>query len=134
MSLSKPKGRLLAVDYGQARIGLAISDDTRVIANSLGVIKGHKEVKKSVNSLLERLRILKKDEYVIGGIIVGYPLHMDGKPGTLAKEIQEFAKAVEEATEIPVTLWEERLTSMQADRILQEAFSLAKSVLAPSTL
>ena len=101
------KKRLLGVDFGHVRIGLAMSDPLQIIASPLATIQGSKNP-----------RIAAKD---IGQIIVGLPLHLNGKESERSTQVRAFAVALEEQSGIKVQLFDERLTSVQAERLMKQA-------------
>ncbi len=106
--------RILGVDYGHKRIGLALSDETGTIAQPLDYIDGGAIAKVSVE--LARLC----DERKVGKIVVGVPLRLDGKPSEQTERTLAFIAELRRATAIPVAQWDERLTSVQAERALLE--------------
>ena len=107
--------RILALDVGRKRIGLAVSDPLGITAQGLGVlIRQDRET--DLARLLEVCR-----EYGVKEIVVGLPRHMDGRPGKQAPEIMELAQALGEAMDAVVTPWDERLTTVEADRVLLQA-------------
>jgi len=99
-------GRVLCVDYGTVRIGLAVSDPLGATAQPLDVVS-------DVESVVERAR-----ELDVAEIVVGLPLRTSGQEGPEAGAAREFAREVEEATGITVHLWDERLSSVQAERVM----------------
>lgn len=106
--------RILAIDYGRRRIGLAISDELGVIAKPLATI-----ARKNRRMDLQRLRDLaRKNE--VGVILVGYPVHMSGESGEMAEEAARFAVRIQEALKLPVKLRDERLTSWEAGQMAGE--------------
>ncbi len=107
--------RILGIDYGDVRIGLAISDLTGMIAQSLGVIQGRDEEKR-----LAELDAYMK-EYKPETVVLGYPLNMNGTKGERAERSEDFAKLLEKKYSVKVVLWDERLSSMAAHRTLEEA-------------
>ena len=104
--------RVLCLDYGERRIGVAFSDEAGVIAMPLCVIN----VQNSVQTLREIAGICaeKKPEK----IVVGMPLNMDGSRGPKAEETKEFVRRLEKSLGIAVQTWDERLSSRQAERTL----------------
>lgn len=101
-------GRILAIDYGRRRIGLAISDAAGWTATPLATIE-----RKGRAADLRRLQEASREHGVIR-VIVGHPLRMDGTPGEMAEEAARFARRVEQALGVPVELVDERLTSWAA--------------------
>lgn len=114
MPCTQPLKRILAIDYGERWIGLAISDPLQLTAQPLGSY--------ALRSEQENYRffeeILKK--YDIGLIVIGWPLKMNGQPGNQANQAQRFAQWLEKNFNLPIVLWDERLTTRQAQTILQE--------------
>ncbi|MCX7973819.1 MAG: Holliday junction resolvase RuvX [Candidatus Aminicenantes bacterium] len=114
MSQAKPLKRVLAIDYGEKWIGLAISDPLQLTAQPLG--------SQSLGSEEENRRffeeILKK--YEINLIVVGWPLQMNGQPGHQANQVLKFAEWLEKSFNLPVVLWDERLTTRQAQALMHE--------------
>ena len=106
--------RIMAIDYGDARTGVAISDLLCSITGSTQVIHGRMQ-EKLIASLVQ---IVKENE--IGEIVVGLPRNMDGSEGPRAEMCRQFAARVEEATGLPVKLWDERWTTVEAHRILND--------------
>jgi putative Holliday junction resolvase len=104
--------KILAVDWGRARLGLAVSDDLGVTAQGLTSLPRVSETK-DVEALAAYIRDLG-----IGAIVVGLPKNMDGSLGPSAEAAQAFARALRERLGIPVHLWDERLTTRAAERTL----------------
>jgi putative Holliday junction resolvase len=102
------KGRILGIDYGKARIGLALSDPLGVTAQPLEVIRVY-EMQKA----LSRIASIVKERDV-RGIVLGLPLNMDGSVGPQAAETRSFAALLEVETGLKPVEWDERLTSRQA--------------------
>lgn len=110
-------GRIVAIDYGRARIGLAMTDEKGSIALPFKTLAACKKLEKSVDALLENLKsyLPKIDKFVLG-----FPLLLSGKKGDMAFEVEQFKALLEKKTAIPVILWDERLTSAQADNFMKE--------------
>lgn len=106
--------RVLGVDYGQKRVGLAISDETGAVALPLQYVTGG--AVKSVAAEIDRIAV----ERGAGKIVVGVPLRMNGQPSEQTERVQAFIQALGECTKLPVDRWDERLTSVQANRALLE--------------
>ncbi len=104
--------RVLGIDFGDRRIGLALSDKLLLTSQALGSyrLKGKEEDKKYFQELVSK--------YDIGEIVVGYPLRMDGSPGTRVEKTKEFATWLERTLNLPVIFWDERLTTQEALKIL----------------
>ena len=107
-------GRVLALDVGLRRIGLAVSDALGITAQGLPTLQ-----RRNKRSDLAALReVVEKHE--IAEVVVGHPLHMSGKEGKQAEKVVAFANDLREHLGISVHLWDERLTSAQANRVLRE--------------
>lgn len=107
--------RILAIDYGSQRIGLALSDPTGTLACPLPFLPAKADAK-----LAREIAALAQKEQV-GLILLGLPRHMNGSLGEAAANVQGFAAILGQATPIPVKLVDERLSTVQASRQLQEA-------------
>ncbi len=105
----------MALDYGTKRVGIALSDDMRMLAKPLPFISAEPE-----NKLYEALRTLILQQE-ISDIIIGLPKNMDGTLGESAQKAKAFADKVKSYTGLPVKLIDERLTTVQATRQLHEA-------------
>lgn len=115
----KPK-RIIGIDFGIARLGIAISDERCVIAMPYKTMKASKKTEQTIASLLEVIKELE-NQSIISEIVIGLPLMMSGKVGFLADEVKHFASLLKEAIALPITLWDERLTTVQAERSLRES-------------
>jgi putative Holliday junction resolvase len=107
--------RVLAIDHGTVRVGLAISDELGVIAQPLEFIP--------IEPFTDFLSRLKKviQEKQVEMLLVGMPRNMDGSYGPAALKVQEFVAVLKETIAIPIKTWDERLTSAQANRFLIQA-------------
>jgi putative Holliday junction resolvase len=113
--LSPAKSRILALDLGKKRIGLAISDPLGITAQGLpNLVRTNK---RSDLAALERL-ILERE---VGRILLGNPMNMRGTEGRQSAWVHDFARALESYTGLTVTLWDERLTSVEAGRVLRSS-------------
>ena len=106
--------KILAVDYGDARTGIAISDLLCSIVGSTMVIHSRNQ-EKTVAQILE---IIKEKE--VGELVVGLPRNMDGTEGPRAQLCREFAEKLTQATGLPVKMWDERRTTVEAHQILSD--------------
>jgi len=107
--------RVLGLDYGTKRVGLALSDETGTIAQPLCFLPAEPAAK-----LLERLKEIVA-ERTVEEIVVGLPRNMNGTYGPAAEKTREFVAALQQAVTVPVKTWDERLTSVQANRFLIES-------------
>ena len=108
-------GRVLALDLGKRRIGLALSDELRITAQGIETMQ-----RTNIRQDLAALARLAADRGV-SEFLVGLPLHMSGGEGRQSGYAREFAGRLTERTGIPVTLWDERLTTVEAQRVLRSS-------------
>ena len=113
--------RIMAIDYGDARTGVALSDPTGFLAGQTFLIKSRKQ-----EGVLEELAALVQRQGA-QELVMGYPRNMDGTLGPRAEKYAAFARRLEEATGLPVALWDERRTTVDAHRILGEQGVRAKN-------
>lgn len=107
--------RILAIDYGDAHTGLAVSDATGLVAGHVEVVNSRRAA--DVLSAVERLSA----EYGVEEIVLGYPKNMDGSLGPRAEKAEAFAQELREIFSLPVVLWDERRTTIDAHHILFSA-------------
>jgi putative holliday junction resolvase len=105
---------ILAVDYGRARMGLALADSETRMAQPLSTME-----RVNRNEDMRRLRELAR-EHGVKQVIVGLPLRLDGSRGEMAEEAERFAQRVRKQIGVPVEMVDERLTSWEAERLLEE--------------
>lgn len=105
--------RVLAVDYGSRRVGLALSDPGRTLASGLPTLHRQGPLAEAVAQLARR--------HEAAEVVVGLPLDMDGSRGAKALEVESFAEDLRALLPVPVTLWDERLSTVRAWRVLREA-------------
>jgi putative Holliday junction resolvase len=107
--------RVLALDVGEKRIGVAISDLSQTLARSLEVIQGgsRQEGFTAVGRLIE--------EYEVEKVVVGYPRSLDGMAGAQAERVERYAADLAKAVTVPVLLWDERFSTVSAERLMREA-------------
>jgi len=110
-----PKSRILALDLGKKRIGLAISDPLGITAQGLPNLE-----RTNKRTDLETLGQLARERGV-GLFLLGNPMNMRGTEGRQSVWVREFAQALEARTHLPVRLWDERLTSVEAGRVLRSS-------------
>jgi putative holliday junction resolvase len=113
--LSPQNSRILALDLGKRRIGLAISDPLGITAQGLPNLE--RTNKRSDFTALEAL--IRERE--VGMILMGNPINMGGAEGRQSGWVREFADELHRRTNLPVKLWDERLTSVEAGRVLRES-------------
>jgi putative holliday junction resolvase len=107
--------RILALDLGKRRIGLAISDPLRITAQGLPNLV-RTRIRDDLDALEQMIR-----EREVGLILLGNPINMKGTEGRQSGWVREFAVAIEKRTGVPVKLWDERLTSVEAGRVLRSS-------------
>jgi putative holliday junction resolvase len=107
-------GRILALDVGKKRIGLAVSDELGITAQGMETLHRVR--------IRDDLAALKEITARLGVsmLLVGRPLHMSGDPSRQSRYTEEFAERLQQYTELPVVFWDERLTSAEAERMLRE--------------
>jgi putative holliday junction resolvase len=107
--------RILAIDLGARRMGLAVSDTLGIAANGLPTAerRNKREDMNYIKSLVKK--------HTAGFILLGHPLNMDGSRGPAAENAERFATALEKHIGVPVKLWDERLTSVEADDLMRQA-------------
>ncbi|MCU1256131.1 MAG: Holliday junction resolvase YqgF [Candidatus Angelobacter sp.] len=107
-------GRILAIDHGSRRMGLAVTDPLGITAQGIETLQ-----RKNNRADFGRLeRIIR--EYGIKEIVLGNPLRMSGQEGAQSQKVAEFAEELRKRFHLPVHLWDERLTSAEANRLLRE--------------
>lgn len=109
------RGRVLALDVGARRIGVAVSDPLHITAQGLDTIQ-----RKNKRTDFAQLESVIR-QYAVVELVVGYPLRLSGEVGIQAEKMILFAAELEKHFQIPIHLWDERLTSTEANRILREA-------------
>ncbi len=106
--------KIMAVDYGDARTGLAVCDRTELLASPIGTIEER-------NAEILAMKVAHMaEQYEVKEIVVGLPMNMNGSKGPRAQKCEEFAKMLNQLTEIPVNMWDERSTTVSAHQILNE--------------
>ena len=106
--------KIMGVDYGDARTGIAISDLMCSIVGSTMVVPSRNREK----AIADFVKLCK--DYLVGEIVDGLPKNMDGTEGVRAELCREFADLLKEATGLPVTMWDERRTTVEAHNILSQ--------------
>ncbi|HBZ45523.1 MAG TPA: Holliday junction resolvase RuvX [Maritimibacter sp.] len=111
-----PMTALAGLDYGDKTIGVAVSDGLRQVATPLETIRRGKKFTQDAEALM---RIL--DARSIQGIVLGLPRNMDGSEGPRCQKTRAFARNLSRLTDLPITFWDERLSTVAAERALLEA-------------
>jgi putative Holliday junction resolvase len=107
-------GRILGLDLGDVRIGVAISDPGRRVAVPMGTV--HTGAPADLKAIAKLV-----GDHEVTLVVVGHPLKMSGAPGTRAHHAEEFVAALRQVLRVPVVLQDERLSTVEADRALREA-------------
>ncbi|MEO7933162.1 MAG: Holliday junction resolvase RuvX [Chthoniobacterales bacterium] len=114
--------RILGIDHGDARIGLAISDELGMLAHPLETLNGREKFNATSRRICEVIA-----EKKIERVVIGLPRNMNGTYGPAAEKIREFADKLKPALKIPIILWDERMTTQQAQRSLHDAGRTVKN-------
>ncbi len=107
--------RILGIDYGEKRIGLALSDEMEMTARGLSVIE-----RRSKKADLETIAA-SVFEQGVGAIVVGYPLRLDGTAGIQCDKVDRFIAALRDVVSVPVIAWDETLSTKEAEGLMREA-------------
>lgn len=109
--------RFMGLDFGTKTVGVAVSDELLLTARALEIIRRERgtHLRKTVARIAELIA-----EYEVDTIVVGLPLHMDMKESDMSKAARAFADTLARRTGLPVTMWDERLTSIEAEEILRQ--------------
>ncbi len=105
--------RVLGIDFGQVRIGLAISDELRLLAHPVATISADKTAAKRIAEIVAERNVDK--------VVIGIPRHMSGQIGESAQKALDFAGELRQKVQCPVETWDERLTTVAANRALAAA-------------
>ena len=110
--------RVVGLDLGRRRIGLAVSDRSGTLATPWRTVSGSGQVREVTGRLVALLQELGEDPDGLAGIVVGLPVHLDGRPHEQAVRVRAIAAALAQRTGLPVALQDERLTSVEAEQRL----------------
>jgi len=110
----------MAVDYGDARTGVAVSDESQTLVGDAWVIQSRRE------SEVVQIIVDEAAARGVSRIVVGYPKNMDGSIGSRAEKCGKFAEVLRSACEIEVVLWDERMTTLSAQRVLTDVGKFGK--------
>ncbi len=113
--MEPPPARVLGIDHGQRRIGVALSDELGLTVQPLLTLQ-HTTLRQDVRSVARLCR-----RYACSDVVIGWPIHMSGDRSSRAADVEHFAGALREQIEIPVHLWDERLSTAEAHRHLEAA-------------
>ena len=109
--------RIMGLDFGSKTVGVAVSDALLITAQGIEIVRREQENK--LRRTLARIEELVK-EYEVSEIVLGLPKNMDGSLGERAEKTLEFAEMLKRRTNLPVTMWDERLTTVAAHRAMSE--------------
>ena len=112
--------KIMAVDYGDARTGLAACDRTEFLASPIGVIQEY-----NFDNTVKKVSYAVQ-EYAVKMVVVGHPLNMDGTAGERAQKCALFAEKLKALVDVPVVLWDERSTTVSAHQVLNETNTRGK--------
>ena len=110
--------RIMGLDFGSKTVGVAVSDPLGITAQGVEIVR-----RKSPNKLRQTLARIEEliREYDVEELVLGYPKNMNGTEGERCEKTKEFKELLEKRTGLPVMLWDERLTTVAADRSMMEA-------------
>ncbi|MDA1314626.1 MAG: Holliday junction resolvase RuvX [Acidobacteria bacterium] len=112
--MAKTKGRILALDIGQSRVGIALTDELRLTIRGLPTL-----LRKNRQTDLEALATLIR-EHEVGLVLVGNPVHMSGEKSEQSGQVERFAARLHARIKAPIELWDERLTSVEAEQSVRQ--------------
>lgn len=117
------KERYLGLDYGLARIGLSLSDESLMIASPIALLLSKKKLEDCCFDLVKRVKEIEKERLCrISTIVIGIPYYMNKSEGLMADEVRKLAELLKEALkETLIVIWDERLTTVQAERMLMQS-------------
>lgn len=107
--------RILSIDYGDVRVGLAVSDELLITAQGLDTLTINGSIKKLISHVKEL-----NDKFKLSKIVIGYPKNMDGTKSEKTAIVDEIAERLEKTINIPVIKWDERLTTVSAYKTMKE--------------
>ncbi len=114
------QGRLICLDVGEKTIGLAMSDASRMVASPLQLIERTK-FSKDIAILAEHIA-----EHGVSGIVIGYPVNMDGSEGPRCQSTRQFARDMATKVALPTLLWDERLSTVAVNRMMIDEADLSR--------
>ena len=112
--------KIMAVDYGDVRTGLAVCDRTETLASPVGIIE-----EKSIAKVAERI-VYASREFEVGMLVIGLPVNMDGTEGKRAQKSRKLGAILEKIIDIPVEFWDERNTTKSAELLLSDTGTYGK--------
>jgi putative Holliday junction resolvase len=116
-----PKGRLIALDVGEKTIGVAVSDASRMVASPdlTNFRNKWSEDASALQAMIENQQVV--------GMVIGYPVNMDGSLGPRAQSMRGFARLFQERMQLPVLLWDERMSTMAVNRMMIDEADLSRA-------
>jgi putative Holliday junction resolvase len=122
MSAPIVRTRVLGLDYGLKRIGVSLSDESKILASSYLTLETGSRSEETIARIQALIASIEKEKRCkVSAIVVGLPLKMNGQAGWLADEVSHFIALLKSQLSIEVVAWDERLTSVQAERSLMES-------------
>jgi putative Holliday junction resolvase len=112
--------RALAIDYGERRIGLALSDATGLLASPWKQLPNDANVGAAARRLADEVRRLQAEDDGLAAVVIGLPRRLDGSPNDQTARVQKLAELLTREIPVPITLQDERLTSHEADELLAQ--------------
>ena len=107
--------RIVGIDFGMARIGVALSDPSKIIASPFKTIQNQKSLKETVKLILTELACKDIEE-----IVVGMPYRLNGQHSFSSDEATSFIEELKKQTSVPIVSWDERLTTVQVERVMKD--------------
>jgi putative Holliday junction resolvase len=107
--------RILGIDYGEKRIGLAVSDELEITARGISVVE-RKSKKADLDTIAAAV-----SELGAGAVVVGYPLRLDGSAGIQCEKVDRFIASLQEVIPVPIIAWDETLSTKEAEGLMREA-------------
>lgn len=114
------KGRLVGLDVGSTTIGIAVSDERRQIASAQLTL-----YRKKLMQDIEAIKSMVTSENVVG-VVIGYPINMDGTEGPRCQSTRQFARDLADHIPLPVLLWDERMSTMAVERMMEQEADLSR--------
>ena len=110
--------RILGIDYGQRRIGLALSDATGLLASPWKTVVRGGDVHQAAAAIAREISILRSEADGLGTVVIGWPRRLSGEPNEQTAAVQTFVELLRRSIDVPIVFEDERLTSWEADTLL----------------
>ena len=114
--MSQSLGRVMGIDYGDRRVGVAISDEGRMISQALATLQRQRRGDQALTQEISLLLL----EHEVTQVVVGWPLRLNGREGIQTQKVDRFITQLTQVTSLPICRWDERLTTTSAERALRE--------------